>query len=163
APYLPSRPAWASASSIRYFALNCPNPPRRHAASWNAVVPSNRAVAADSTTGTGCHEWLRSLLGVLWSPVTISTSGVSARTAGIEPAAPSARGARRGAAEAAPRPAVGRGSAAAGLHGRGHEAVRESGRGVRGGVPAVGGAGSDTDPQATGVVDGVAKVIAAEH
>jgi hypothetical protein len=28
APYLPSRPAFASASGIRYFASNCPNPPR---------------------------------------------------------------------------------------------------------------------------------------
>ena len=33
---------------------------------------------AERSVGTGCQLWLASMLGVLWSPVTISTSGLSA-------------------------------------------------------------------------------------
>src|SRR5262249_44558067 len=82
APYLPSRPAWASASGSRYIAGNCPSPPRRQYDSPNSVTGSVRHVFAHNNVGTGCQLWRRSLLGVLWSPVTISTSGFSARTFG---------------------------------------------------------------------------------
>ena len=38
---------------------------------------------AASTTGTGCQLWLRSAAGVLWSPVTTTTSGWSSMTRAI--------------------------------------------------------------------------------
>ena len=37
-----------------------------------------RQFLATSSVGTGCQLWLASMLGVLWSPVTISTSGFRA-------------------------------------------------------------------------------------
>ncbi len=40
APYFPIRPAFDSASGIRYFASNCPKPPRMHAIRYKAVLPS---------------------------------------------------------------------------------------------------------------------------
>src|SRR5207253_1177251 len=64
APYLPRRPACASASDIRYIAWNCPRPPRRQYDSPNSVTPSGRHVFAHSTVGTGCQLWPFSLLGV---------------------------------------------------------------------------------------------------
>src|SRR2546421_1193240 len=71
APYFPSRPAWASAMDIKYFAGNCPRPPRRQYDSPNSTTPSGRQERAHRRMGTGCQLWLLSLLGVLWSPVTI--------------------------------------------------------------------------------------------
>src|SRR5207249_11247451 len=85
APNLPSRPACAIANDIRYLASNCPNPPRRQYVSPNSTTPSGRQVLDHSSTGTGCQLCERSLLGVEWSPVTISTSGSSARTLGNSP------------------------------------------------------------------------------
>ena len=55
APYLPNRPAWAIANGSRYFALNCPNPPRRHASSPNSFTASIGQESAAKTTGTGCQ------------------------------------------------------------------------------------------------------------
>ena len=43
APYLPSRPAWAIASGIRYFASNWPSPPRRHGARRSRATSSRPA------------------------------------------------------------------------------------------------------------------------
>src|SRR4029079_4458953 len=78
APYLLSRRALARASVIRYLASNWPRPPRRHSLSPNFSQPSVRQNLAERSVGTGCQLWLASMLGVLWSPVTISTSGLSA-------------------------------------------------------------------------------------
>ena len=75
----PSRPALASASGIRYLASNWPRPPRMASLSPNAVQPSVRQTSDTSSVGTGCQLWLFSRLGVLWSPVTISTVGFERR------------------------------------------------------------------------------------
>src|SRR5437867_8012746 len=83
APYFPNRPAFASAMGSRYIAWNCPKPPRRQYDSPNSVTGSGRQRLDHNSVGTGCQLWLFILLGVLWSPVTISTSGLSARTFGI--------------------------------------------------------------------------------
>ena len=48
----------------------------------SAPRPGGRKSAA-SSTGTGCQLWLFSLAGVLWSPVTIRTSGPSSTIAGM--------------------------------------------------------------------------------
>src|SRR5204862_2553478 len=69
APYLPRRLAWAIARSIRCRAGNWPSPPRRHAPSLNSFAASVRHVSAKRSVGTGCHEWLLSLLGVESTPV----------------------------------------------------------------------------------------------
>ena len=73
-----SSAALARASVMRYLASNWPRPPRRHSLSPNFSQPSVRQNLAESSVGTGCQLWLASMLGVLWSPVTISTSGLSA-------------------------------------------------------------------------------------
>src|SRR5438105_8896723 len=83
APYFPSRPACAIARDIKYFAGNWPRPPRRQFDSPNSTTPSGRHERAHRRMGTWCQLWLLSLLGVLWSPVTMSTSGLRPRTRGI--------------------------------------------------------------------------------
>ena len=57
--------AYARANGIKYFASNCPKPPRRHSASPKLSQPSNRQLSADSSTGTGCQLCECSLAGVL--------------------------------------------------------------------------------------------------
>ena len=61
APYLPNRPALASASGIRYLASNCPRPPRRHSVSPNFWQASVRQTSEPSSVGTGCQLWLFNL------------------------------------------------------------------------------------------------------
>ncbi len=48
-----------------------------------ADTPSGRQQLDTSSVGTGCQLWLFRYAGVLWSPVTISTSGLRAATRGI--------------------------------------------------------------------------------
>ena len=55
----------------------------RHSASPNVSQASVRQLSATSSVGTGCQLWLLSMLGVLWSPVTINTSGFSAMIRGM--------------------------------------------------------------------------------
>src|SRR5262245_60727915 len=78
APYLPILPALARARGIRYFASKWPRPPRIAVRSPNSVFPSKRQQSLTSSVGTGCQLWLLRKLGVLWSPVTISTVGFRA-------------------------------------------------------------------------------------
>ena len=51
--------------------------------SENCWQASGRQQLDTSSVGTGCQLWLFRYAGVLWSPVTISTSGLSAVTRGI--------------------------------------------------------------------------------
>src|SRR6185437_3809592 len=59
APYLPRRPALASASSMRYLASNWPRPPRTDSRSLNSWQESLRQHLLKSNVGTGCQLWLR--------------------------------------------------------------------------------------------------------
>ena len=62
---------------MRCLASNWPRPPRRHSLSPNDSHLSVRQFFAHSSVGTGCQLWLFSMLGVLWSPVAMKTSGFS--------------------------------------------------------------------------------------
>ena len=58
APYLPSRPALARASGIRYLASKCPKPPRMQWLFAELGSASGRQQSDTSSVGTGCQLWL---------------------------------------------------------------------------------------------------------
>ena len=62
-----------------------------HSLSLNDSDRSLRQTSDNKSVGTGCQLWVRKRLGVLWSPVTISTVGSRAMMRGIAASSSSIR------------------------------------------------------------------------
>ena len=84
-PVLAQSPGVGQGQRHQVLGLELPQAARRsHSRFAERSSASVRQQSDASSVGTGCQLWLLRKLGVLWSPVTISTSGFRAVTRGID-------------------------------------------------------------------------------